>query len=147
MVSRDRGALAHAQTRKIRGRPFQAGNPGRPLGSKNKTTRLVEQLVAGEAEKLSRKMIELAKDGNVRCLEYCLDRLLPKRSGRPVDFELPPINSVQDLISVMATVSTAVNNGELTAEEAAHIVHLLEDMERFTLSMTLRCDSRPLRCR
>ena len=126
MVSRDRGALAHAQTRKIRGRPFQAGNPGRPLGSKNKTTRLVEQLVAGEAEKLSRKMIELAKDGNVRCLEYCLDRLLPKRSGRPVDFELPPINSVQDLISVMATVSTAVNNGELTAEEAAHIVHLLE---------------------
>jgi hypothetical protein len=54
---------------------------------------------------------------------------------------------VQDLITAMATVSTAVNNGELTAEEAAHIVHLLEDMERFTLSMTLRCDSRPLRCR
>jgi len=47
--------------------------------------RFVEQLVEGDAEKLSRKMLELAKKGNVRCLEYCLDRLLPKRSGRPLE--------------------------------------------------------------
>ena len=36
-------------------------------------------------------MLELAKKGNVRCLEYCLDRLLPKRSGRPLDLQLPAI--------------------------------------------------------
>jgi len=126
MVARDRGAVVQVQKPKVRGRPFQAGNSGRPLGSKNKTTRLVEQLVAGDAEKLSRKMIELAKSGNVRCLEYCLDRLLPKRSGRPLDFELPTINSVQDLIAAMATITTAVNKGDLTAEEAAHLIQLLE---------------------
>ena len=124
MVTRDRGPLA--QKPKIRGRPFQPGNSGRPPGSKNKTTRLVEQLVAGDAEKLGRKMIELAKQGNVRCLEYCLDRLLPKRSGRPLDFQLPAINNVQDLIAAMATITTAVNNGDLTAEEAAHLVHWFE---------------------
>src|SRR6516225_5337941 len=53
MVARNRGALAQKQ--KVRGRPFQPGNPGRPPGSKNKTTRLVEQLVEGDAEKLSEK--------------------------------------------------------------------------------------------
>ena len=123
MVARNRGALAQKQ--KVRGRPFQSGNPGRPPGSKNKTTRLVEQLVEGDAEKLSRKMLELAKKGNVRCLEYCLDRLLPKRSGRPLDLQLPAINSVQDLIAAMTTVTTAVNNGDLTAEEATHVVRCL----------------------
>src|SRR5262249_38190864 len=75
------------QRPKIRGRPFQPGNPGRPPGSKNRATRLVEQMVSGDAEALSQKMIELAKQGNVRCLEYCLDRLLPKRSGRPLDLQ------------------------------------------------------------
>jgi hypothetical protein len=111
---------------KIRGRPFQPGNPGRPPGSKNRVTRLVEQLVAGDAEELSQKMIELAKQGNVRCLEYCLDRLLPKRSGRPLDLQLPSINGVHDIIAAMAAVATAVNNGDVTAEEAAHLVHWFE---------------------
>src|SRR6516165_11928245 len=124
MVVRDSGA--GEKSSKVRGRPFQPGNSGRPLGSKNKTTRLVEQLVEGDAEKLSRKMLELAKKGNVRCLEYCLDRLLPKRSGRPLDLQLPAINSVQDLIAAMTTVTTAVNNGDLTAEEATHVVQWFE---------------------
>jgi hypothetical protein len=126
MVSRDRGALARAQKPKVRGRPFQQGNPGRPPGSKNRVTRLVEQLVAGDAEELSQKMIELAKKGNIRCLEYCLDRLLPKRNGRPLDLQLPTINSAHDVMTAMTVVTTAVNNGEVTAEEAAHLIHWFE---------------------
>jgi hypothetical protein len=68
MVTRDRGALA--QKSKVRGRPFKLGNPGRPPGSKNKTTRVVEQLVDNQAEKLTRKLVELALAGDVRCLQY-----------------------------------------------------------------------------
>ena len=126
MSDRNIGARAEGQSSRIRGRPFQPGNPGRPPGSKNKTTRLVEQLVEGDAEKLSRKMLELAKKGNVRCLEYCLDRLLPKRSGRPLDLQLPAITSVHDLIAGMSAVAAAVNNGDLTAEEATHVVQWFE---------------------
>ena len=120
------GTLVGEQRPKIRGRPFQPGNPGRPLGSKNRATRLVEQMVSGDAEALGQKMIELAKQGNVRCLEYCLDRLLPKRSGRPLDLQLPSINGVHDVRAAMAAVTMAVNNGDATAEEAAHLVHLFE---------------------
>src|SRR5262245_45313465 len=69
---------AEAAPKKIRGRPFQRGNPGRPRGSKNRTTRLLEELVAGEAEKLAQKAVELALAGNVKCLHFCLDRLLPR---------------------------------------------------------------------
>jgi len=50
------GEMTQNQTeKKIRGRPFQPGNPGRPVGSKNKTTRLLEQLVDNEGEKLIRR--------------------------------------------------------------------------------------------
>ena len=126
MSAQQPGAGAEEKSSKVRGRPFQPGNPGRPPGSKNKTTRLIEKLVEGDAEKLSRKMLELAKKGNVRCLEYCLDLLLPKRSGRPLDLQLPTINGVHDLIAGISAISTAVNNGDLTAEEATHVVQWFE---------------------
>ena len=112
--------------KKIRGRPFRPGNSGRPPGARNKTTRLVEQLLDGEAETLTRTLIALALKGNVRCLHDCLERLAPRRNGRPVDFQLPAIKQTQDIVAAMAAITTAVNNGNLTAEEAGHLVHLLE---------------------
>jgi hypothetical protein len=112
--------------KKIRGRPFQPGNPGRPPGAKNKTTRLVEQLLSDEAENLTRKLIELAKNGNVGCLRDCIERLAPRRNGRPVDFQLPAIKHTQDIVAAMAAITTAVNNGSLSPEEAGSLVRVLE---------------------
>jgi hypothetical protein len=51
---------------------------------------------------------------------------LPKRSGRPLDLQLPAIKSVHDLIAGMSAVTTAVNNGDLTAEEATHVIQWFE---------------------
>ena len=46
------------------GRPFpkgQSGNPaGRPIGARNAATQLAEALLDGEAEALTRKLVELA---------------------------------------------------------------------------------------
>jgi hypothetical protein len=56
------------RARKVRGRPFKPGNPGRPPGSKNKTTQMVEQLAEGQAEQLVQKALELAQAGDVSCL-------------------------------------------------------------------------------
>ena len=45
--------------------PGQSGNPaGRPKGSRNRSTLVLEAIFEGEAEKLSRKAIELALDGD-----------------------------------------------------------------------------------
>jgi uncharacterized protein DUF5681 len=114
-----------AVPKKPRGRPFQRGNPGRPRGSKNRTTRLIEELVAGEGEKLAQKVLDLALAGNVKCLELCLDRLMPRRSGRPIDFTLPPVNEAKDVVAAMAAITTAVNDGSLTAEEASQVVNTM----------------------
>jgi Family of unknown function (DUF5681) len=116
---------AEAAPKEIRGRPFQRGNPGRPRGSKNRTTRLLEELVAGEGEKLAQKTVELALGGNVKCLQMCLDRLMPRRAGRPLDFTLPAVNDARDIVAAMAAITTAVNDGRLTAEEAGQLVHIL----------------------
>ena len=111
---------------RVRGRPFEPGNPGRPPGSKNKLTRFLEELVENEGETLTRKLIELAKAGNPRSLLYCMDRLLPLRRSQPINLELPKIDRVQDVALATAAVADAVSNGTITPEEASHVVRLLD---------------------
>lgn len=56
----------------------QSGNPGgRPKGVLNKATLASQTLLDGEAEAMTRKVVELAKDGNLAALRLCLERLLP----------------------------------------------------------------------
>ena len=55
----------------------------------------------------------------------CLDRLLPRRTGRPVDFSLPAVNNIHDVVTAMAAITTGVNDGSLTAEEAGQLVNFL----------------------
>src|SRR5262245_1308329 len=73
--------------------PFEkgeSGNPaGRPLGSRNRATLLMESLMADDAEAIGRKAIELAKGGDLAAIRLCVDRLAPTRKGKPVPFELP----------------------------------------------------------
>jgi hypothetical protein len=127
----------------VRGRPFQRGNPGRPPGAKNKTTRLLEELIAGEAENVVRKALELAVAGNAGCIRILIDRLLPRRNGRPIDFSLPAVNDIHDVVAAMAAIATAVNEGRLTAEEAAQLVGILNSYEKIlaTNDLTVRLEA------
>jgi hypothetical protein len=108
-----------ASTRKARGRPFKAGNPGRPPGSKNKTTLFVEHLAEGEAKQLIDKVLELAKAGDVSCLKMVFDRLWPVRRSQPIDVELPAIKSPEDVLAAIVALWAAIGDGRLTSEEAS----------------------------
>ena len=104
-----------------------SGNPaGRPRGARNRTTRLVEELLDGEAEVLTRKMVELAKSGDANALRWCLDRLAPRRREAPVQFDLPPVRSAADAVLAMEAVLVAVAAGDLTPGEASEISALIE---------------------
>ena len=70
--------------------PGRSGNPaGKAKGTRNRTTLAIEALLAGEAEELTRKAIEMAKEGDGPALRMCLDRLAPPRKDAPVCFDLP----------------------------------------------------------
>jgi hypothetical protein len=111
---------------KVRGRPFQPGNPGRPPGSKNKITQIVEKLAEGQAEKLVQKTLELAQAGDVSCLKMVLDRLWPARKGQPVKLVMPPINTSEDLVPAIASVWEGLRDGHLTPEEAGVLSIVME---------------------
>ena len=120
---------APSQSR-VRGRPFPPGNPGRPLGSKNKLTRILEELVENEGEEITRKLIEQAKEGEPRSLLYCANRLIPRRRGRPLEIQLPPIRNANDIGPAIATITNELSNGNLTLEEASDLTGLLERFGR-----------------
>jgi Family of unknown function (DUF5681) len=103
--------------RKPRGRPFQPGNPGRPRGSKNRTTQMLEQLAEGQAEQLFQKILEGAMAGNVRCQGLLLDRIWPARRAQPIDVTMPPINSPQDALAAIAAICAALGEGRLNPDE------------------------------
>ena len=106
--------------------PGQSGNPnGRPKGSRNTTTLLVEELLEGEAEELTRKAIELAKGGDGPVLRMVLERLAPARKDSPISFELPPIAKAADIKEASTAVLAAVASGEITPGEGGAVMALL----------------------
>lgn len=113
-----------------RGRPFKKGNPGRPRGAKNKTTLACEALMEGEANKLTRTVIELAKGGDSIALRLCLERIYPVRKGRLVEIKIPKIKSVSDVVKAFGVTVDAVANGEITPDEGSAIASLLENKRK-----------------
>ncbi|KQQ39152.1 hypothetical protein ASF58_22945 [Methylobacterium sp. Leaf125] len=102
--------------------PGQSGNPaGRPKGARSKAMQALDAILDGEAEAITRRVIELAKEGDTQALRMCLDRLVPQRRDRPVTFELPAIETTADLTRATNAMLQAVAAGELTPSEAADI--------------------------
>jgi hypothetical protein len=92
--------------------------------------RLLETLLDGEHDALTRKAIDLAKTGDIAALRLCLERLLPPRKDRPVAFEFPQIDSVEDAPKAMAAIAAAVADGELTPMEAAELSKVVDAYTR-----------------
>ena len=77
---------------KGRFRAGTSGNPsGRPVGSRNKGTLFLEELLDGEGEGLTRKAIQLGLKGDPFALRLCLERLLPPRKERRIELALPKV--------------------------------------------------------
>ena len=127
-------ARAAKTAKKQPGRPFKkgkSGNPaGRPQGSRNKATLAIDELLDGEADKLTRKAVELAMEGDTTALRLCLERLCPPRKDRPVSFHLPKMETPVDAVAAMAALLAAVAQGEVTPGEAQTITAVIEAQRR-----------------
>ena len=116
-----------------RGRPFQPGNRqgrGRPRGSRNKTTEICQQLLAENAELLTRKYIVMAAKGDAAAMRVCMDRLMPLRRAQPVRFRMGGVGAAAEISQALQTILSEVAAGRLTPEEGQQVSSLLEMRRR-----------------
>jgi len=112
-------------------KPGQSGNlDGRPKGARNRATVAAEQLLDGEAAALTRKAIDLAKQGDTTALRFCIERILPPRKDRPISIQIPSIETVADSVKAAAAIAKAVALGELTPMEAAELIKVVDGYTR-----------------
>src|SRR5436190_43596 len=112
-----------------RGGRFQkgvSGNPnGRPNGSRNRATLALEALLDGEAERITRKVIEMALAGDIVALRLCLERLVPVRHERPISVPIPELNAATGAAAKFEVLIGAVADGRLLPSEGEKLANLL----------------------
>lgn len=106
--------------------PGNPGGPGRPQGSRNTASLLLDQLADGEAEAILAEVIAKAKAGDMKAADMILARAWPQRKGRPVSLRIPPVESATDVLKALGAVLAAMGDGQLTPDEAALVGGLLE---------------------
>jgi hypothetical protein len=104
-------------------------------------------LLDGEAEALTRKVIELAKDGDLVALRLCLERILPPRRARSVAFDFPTIEIAGDVLTALAALAKAVSEGELTIDEAAAVSTMIDGQRRAIETIELETRLRAIEVR
>ncbi len=123
------GMQGGANRSRGRFRPGQSGNPaGRPPGALNAATRVAEQLLAGNAEAVVRKLLEKALAGDSRALAICAERILPgPRRDRPVSLDLPPqLATASDVVDALRKLYEQVCSGRITTNEGEVLARLLD---------------------
>ena len=106
------------------------GGPGRPRGSRNIANILLDQLAIEGAEKMVKKMIEIAADGDRVAARLVLNRIWSAPKGRSVQIDLPPIKSPADLVHAHAAVVASIAAEEITPQDGAALASVLETHRR-----------------
>jgi Family of unknown function (DUF5681) len=114
-------------------RKGESGNPaGKLPGTRNRTSVLIETLLLGDAEDVTRKVLELAKAGDMIAIKLVLDRLAPPRRDQPVRIRLPRLSCAADAARAMSIIAAAVAVGRLTPDEGVGLARLMESYIRTT---------------
>ena len=107
--------------------PGASGNPaGRPIGSRNKSTVYLEELLRSRQEALVEKAIELALDKNDPvALRLCIERLLPALKERRIELPLPVVNDCKQAAAAGAAILTGIAEGQITPREGAVLAEIV----------------------
>jgi hypothetical protein len=116
----------------------QSGNPnGRPRGSRNRSTLLAGLLSHAQTEAVLAKILQMASKGNPAAMRLCMSRLAPRPRTLPVDFELPPLTTADDVRAAIAAISAGLADGSLTPDEATELARSLESFARSLIAADL----------
>jgi hypothetical protein len=110
--------MTHGPKKRARGKSFEAGNSGRPSGSRNRSTLIVAELSEEQRANLLRRGYEAAMDGDSQLLKFFLTRILPK--DRVIQFDGRVLLD-QDAVGVIMQL---VSFGDLTPQEGADLARM-----------------------
>lgn len=106
-------------------------NPsGRPQGSRNKATLAVLAIMEDEGERISKKAVELALNGDMTAIKLVIERLIPVRKHRSLSIELPVLDSTENIIEAIKQVIMAASTGEISTREAQDFLIMLENLRK-----------------
>jgi hypothetical protein len=118
---------------KSRGKPFEPGNTagrGRPPGSRNKTTLMLESMLDEYGTAVVRKCLAKAIEGDPTAMRLVMERLLPLARDTRVQFRLPKMKSSAGLVKAGEAVLKAMAAGELGVEPARDVLAMLASHSR-----------------
>jgi hypothetical protein len=116
---------------KGRWQPGVSGNPaGRPAGARHETLRLLDAIGREAASDVLKRVVELAKGGDIRAADILLRRVWPEGKGRPLDLDLPAVKSAADIVQALGTITAATAAGTITVDEAQAFAGVLEQQRR-----------------
>lgn len=108
-------------------KPGQSGNPaGRPKGSRNRVTLVALAAMAEGADAIARKIVDMAKEGDISAARLVIERLVPVAKERPIFLSLPDTSSANGVAQAQSAILQAVAAGDLLPGEAATLAGIVE---------------------
>ena len=108
-------------------KPGRSGNPaGRPKGSRNRVTLVALAAMEEGADAIARKVVDLAKEGDISAARLVLERLVPPAKERPIFLSLPDTGSADGIAEAQQAILQAVAAGDLLPGEAATLASIVE---------------------
>lgn len=112
-------------------KPGQSGNlRGKPVGTRSKSTQLLEALMQGGAEQITKAVIDAAKAGDLTAAKIILDRLMPPAKERPINVDLPDTKTAEGVSAAQSAILQAVAGGDLLPGEATTLSGIVESKRR-----------------
>jgi hypothetical protein len=109
------------------------GGPGRPRGSRNKSTLIFDAIGHDGIENLIRMVKEeAAEKRSLRAAAMLLARTWPRLRAhdQAVEFDLPPVENAEGIVQAHAALIAAVAAGEVTPDEATTLAALFDSQRR-----------------
>jgi hypothetical protein len=109
-----------------------SGNPsGRPKGAYSKTTRIVQNLLAEEAEEVARVVLDAAKGGDLTAAKLVLDKLVPPAKDAPISGPVGlPALTAEGLPKAVEVIVQSVAAGDLLVGEGQTLIGMLEGLRK-----------------
>jgi hypothetical protein len=106
---------------------------GRPKGARNRCGAEFRAIIAEAGPDVAKRIVEIARDKDhsdqlVAC-RFIGDRLDPPPRGTRVRFDLPRVQSIEDLPVAIDAILQACASGKLTTAEASDLANALTRLQ------------------